>query len=197
MPVQPVESDIGPVRVAAWHRADAPAEALAREWLASRLGLDAASLALARDAHGRPRLDRPGRDCNWSHSGPWLLVALGEGVRVGVDVEVLRPRPKAVEVARRYFAPGEADRLASLDGPERDAAFLRLWCAKEAVLKAHGRGLVYGLHRVEVDGFHDALGALRVAAADGEAGPAGAWTLNALPLDGAVAAVAWRASDDA
>lgn len=195
MPVQPVESETGPVRVAAWHRADGPAEATARAWLASRLAVEPAELPLARDARGRPCLDRPGWDCNWSHGGPWLLVALGAGVRVGVDVEVLRPRPKALEVARRYFAPDEAERLAALDGPARDAAFLRLWCAKEAVLKAHGRGLVYGLHRVVVEGFDTGDDALRVASVEGEAGPAAAWRLRALALDGAVAALAWRGTD--
>src|SRR5690606_20027130 len=44
--------------------------------------------------------------------------------------------------------PAEADWLAAC-GPEvvsRD--FLRLWCAKEAVLKAHGRGLAFGLDRL-------------------------------------------------
>ena len=192
MPVQPLQFEFGPVRVAAWRQAPGPAVDTVRAWLAQRLDVEASTLILARDVHGRPVLGRPGWDCNWSHSGPWLVAALGEGVRVGVDVERLRPRPKALEVARRYFDPREAGTLAGLDPPARDAAFLRLWCAKEAVLKAHGRGLVYGLDRIVFAGFDTAHMAPCLLEAEGEAGPAASWALGSITLDGAVAVAAWR-----
>jgi phosphopantetheinyl transferase len=49
---------------------------------------------LRRDAHGRPRLDGALRafDVSWSHSGEGLLIALGEGVDVGADLERARLR---------------------------------------------------------------------------------------------------------
>ena len=40
--------------------------------------------------------------------------------------------------------------LAALPAAERSTAFLELWTAKEAVLKATGRGIAFGLHRLQV-----------------------------------------------
>ncbi|TCZ82231.1 4'-phosphopantetheinyl transferase superfamily protein [Lysobacter sp. N42] len=190
MPVPLHDLAVGPVRLALLPHAGGRGESAARAWLAAGLGLAPDALALPRDAHGRPALGRPGRDCNWSHSGDRLLVALAEGARVGVDLELRRPRPKALEIARRYFHPQEAVRLAALDGREREAAFLRLWCAKEAVLKAHGRGLAHGLGRFGIAGFEEAGAPLRLAVDDGALGRG--WRLRAFDWPEAIAVVAWR-----
>lgn len=186
----PREFAVGPVRLGLLPHAGGRGEPAARAWLAARLGLPPAALALGRDAHGRPALGRAGQDCNWSHSGDRLLVALADGARVGVDLERRRPRPRALELARRYFHPGEAAALAALPADVRDAAFLRLWCAKEALLKAHGRGLAHGLARFEVAGFADAGGRLHVQADDGGLGAG--WQLAAFDWPEALAVVAWR-----
>ncbi|MFS8064233.1 MAG: 4'-phosphopantetheinyl transferase family protein, partial [Luteimonas sp.] len=136
----------------AWHphRAGVAAETVARAWLAGQLDCNAARLPLVRDAHGRPRLRAPLTACDisWSHSGEGLLVALGRDMDVGIDLERLRLRPRALAVAERYFTAGELAWLQAQVADIRDEAFLRLWCAKEAVLKAHGRGLVFGLDRL-------------------------------------------------
>jgi len=61
---------------------------------------------------------------------------------VGVDVEhVGRMRE---ETARLTFTPGEQALLASIPNARREDWPLRLWCAKEAVAKALGRGAVGG-----------------------------------------------------
>lgn len=169
-----------------------PAEQLAQDWLAAQLGIERDTLALARDAHGRPRLAPPlaGRDVSWSHSGDRLLLALAEGVDVGADLERLRPRARVLEVAQRFFAPSESAWLHAQDAGIRDLAFVRLWCAKEAVLKAHGRGIAFGLHRFEV-GERD--GAMQVLDADPGLGPVARWSLREFePLPGYRAALAWR-----
>jgi 4'-phosphopantetheinyl transferase len=183
---------VGPVRCA-WgpHRHGTPAEPLARPWLAAALGVPAATLGLARDEHGRPRLAAPGFDASWSHSGERLLVALGAGVRVGADLELLRPRPRALALAGRFFTPAEAAALAALPAAALEPAFVRLWCAKEAVLKAHGRGLAFGLDRLE---FRREGEGWRLAACDPELGAPGDWTLHAFaPMPGYLATLAWRA----
>lgn len=185
---------LGPVRLARLPHAGGRGEPAARAWLGACLGVAPQALELARDAQGRPALGLPGHDCNWSHSGAHLVVALAVGARVGVDVEVRRVRPKALEIARRYFHPQEAAVLAGLPAPQRDAAFLRLWCAKEAVLKGHGRGLAFGLDRFRIAGF-EGDAPLHVAQADAALG--GDWTLHALEWADALAVVAWRSQDPA
>ncbi|HEY5850188.1 MAG TPA: 4'-phosphopantetheinyl transferase superfamily protein [Lysobacter sp.] len=179
----------------AWrpHLPRQPAEPLARNWLAAELGVPAAALPLARDPRGRPRLggELAGWDCNWSHSGDGLLIALGEGVHVGIDLERLRPRARALELARRYFTVAEVDWLhAAPSAAVRDHAFLRLWCAKEAVLKAHGHGISFGLDRLR---FEDEGGDLRLVACDPALGSPLDWQLQELqPAQDYLGALAWR-----
>src|SRR3546814_15306157 len=71
---------------------------------------------------------------------------------------------------------------------------VRLWCAKEAVLKAHGRGLAFGLDRLEF--------ALRgddwaLMACDPALGRPSDWTLHAFtPMPGYLDSLAWRRSEE-
>ncbi|HET6434243.1 MAG TPA: 4'-phosphopantetheinyl transferase superfamily protein [Xanthomonadaceae bacterium] len=165
---------------------DVPAQAQLEPWLATRLG----TVALARDARGRPRLAEGDADVNWSHSGDLLLVALARGGQVGVDVERERPRARAVALARRFFAPAEADWLQALPAAAREVAFVRLWCAKEALLKAHGHGLSFGLHKAV---FGERDGVLHLLECDALLGAPEAWFLREwAPAPGYRAALAWR-----
>lgn len=178
----------------AWlaHRPGAAAEPLARAWLATQLNCPVERLPLSRDALGRPRLHPPlaAYDTNWSHSGEGLLLALGRDVELGIDLERERPRPRALALAKRYFAAIEAAWLQAHAGAGRDRAFLRLWCAKEAVLKAHGRGLGFGLDKLA---FEDRDGALVLIACDPALGAPADWQLREFaPQPGYRAALAWR-----
>lgn len=174
-----------------------PAEPLARDWLGGQLHWPGDALPIHRDSRGRPQLGAPLEtyDCNWSHSGGGLLVVLGHGLQVGVDLEWRRPRTRALELARRYFTAAEADWLDALGEVVREDAFLRLWCAKEAVLKAHGHGLAFGLDRLEFGPPPGApTGALRLRACDPALGRPQEWALQELaPAPGFLGALAWRA----
>lgn len=127
--------------------------------LGAYLGKPASDVALALDTHGKPQLadrDRGGTDgqrleFNWSHSGDYALVALARGLALGVDIELLDKNLRSIEIARRFFDPAEADVIATLAPPARKRAFIGLWCAKEAVLKAAGEGLSFGLARLAFD----------------------------------------------
>jgi 4'-phosphopantetheinyl transferase len=169
-----------------------PAEPAVRAWLGDWLAIPPEAVVLSRDGRGRPRLDHAALDVNWSHSGDGLLAACGPGLRVGVDLERQHPRPRALDLARRFFAPPEQAWLAAQSDAARETAFLRLWCAKEAVLKAHGHGLSFGLHRLV---FAEVDGALHLVETDPALGDAADWTLREfVPHAGYRAALAWRAA---
>ncbi|MDI9238238.1 4'-phosphopantetheinyl transferase superfamily protein [Lysobacter sp. LF1] len=182
----------------AWcpHPPRAPAEPLARGWLAGELSLSPADLPLERDVRGRPRLGGAlsDWDCNWSHSGDGLLIALGHRVQVGIDLERIRPRGRALELAQRFFTGPELAWLhAAPSTAVRDHGFLRLWCAKEALLKAHGHGISFGLHRLR---FAEQDGVLRLAECDPALGHAEDWSLQELrPEPDYLGALAWRRTD--
>lgn len=194
MPVQQTdESRAAPAwRWLPWQTGDS-AEDAAREWLAPQLDLPRDLLVLARDPHGRPRLAPGyGADVGWSHSGAGLLLAFGRGMALGVDMERMHARPRAVELARRYFDPREVDWLQARDEATRPTAFLRLWCAKEAVLKAHGRGLSFGLHRLV---FEQRGEQLVLTETDPALGAPAEWRLQEFtPHPDYLAALAWKPS---
>lgn len=192
--MEPAFTQTDAARLPRWtwrdHARGTPAEPLVRDWLAAVLEVPAAAIELHRDTLGRPRLTGAlqGWDVSWSHSGEGLLIALGDQVDVGVDLERARPRPRALELAERFFHSTEHDWLRGLPEPDRNEAFLRLWCAKEAVLKAHGRGIAYGLDKF---GLADLEGGL--AMTHPHAGLGGPWSVHEwAPRPGYRAALAWR-----
>lgn len=148
---------------------------------------------IARGAQGKPFApDLPDLQFNLSHAGADVLLAFARGEPLGVDLERVDRRVAVDAIAARHFAPAEAAALARLaPGPRRDA-FLQLWTHKEAVLKALGEGLSYGLQRVEFELDADgAAGALLGSLA--RKGARSDWQLHRLaPAPGLVGALAWR-----
>ena len=70
-------------------------------------------------------------------------------------------------------------------------AFTRLWCAKEAVLKAHGRGLSFGLEKLQF--ALDGDGPPRLVACDPALGAPADWRLHAwTPVPGYLATLACK-----
>ena len=172
------------------HSRGEPATPLVRAWLSEEFSVPVAAVPLERDPRGRPRLggDLHAFDVSWSHSGEGLLIALGKGVDLGVDLERARPRPRALELAERFFHAAEHAWLRDLPEPDRNEAFLRLWCAKEAVVKAHGRGIAFGLDKF---GLSELDGGLGMAHVHPELG--GPWSVHEwAPRPGYRAAMAWR-----
>ena len=162
-----------------------------RSVLGAYLGIAADRVTMINGEYGRPALadaHDPSLGFNWSHSGNQALIAVGRWITPGIDLEQCRVRPRALEIARRYFSTEETAALVSLPTAARDAAFLDMWTAKEAVLKALGRGLAFGLDRLSIASTADRLILQRL---DGD--DADAWQLQRLAVDTTlVAALAWR-----
>lgn len=163
--------------------------------LAGYIDAPHAGLVIEPDEFGKPHIvgaHAASVQFNLSHSGTSLIVALAREQAVGVDIEDgLRDRPW-LALAERYFAPAEYARLARVPEAELGARFIELWSCKEAVLKALGRGIAFGLHRLRFE--WDGRGQLdRLDGIDAEAGDAAEWRVVRLaPAADAVGALAWR-----
>jgi 4'-phosphopantetheinyl transferase len=162
-----------------------------RALLSVYLGLPAETVVLVDGEHGRPELAPPWNQLlqfNWSHSGGKAVIAVARGIAPGIDIEQVRPRPRAMELAERFFHPDEIKALRALDVSKREYRFLELWTGKEAVLKALGRGVAFGLHRLRLSMLQDAPGLVWL---DGD--DAIAWQFRRLDIDADhVASLAWR-----
>ncbi|HEU4664337.1 MAG TPA: 4'-phosphopantetheinyl transferase superfamily protein [Dokdonella sp.] len=153
----------------------------------------AAVPAIEAGEHGKPFVPSlPWLDFNLSHAGSLVAIAFARDQAIGIDIEPLDRRVSTDGIAARFFGPREAAALGRTGAHLRQVAFLRLWTHKEAVLKALGDGLGFGLHRIEFElsreGHVERL--LDVAA---EAGRPAEWQLHAFdPAVGVVGCLAWR-----
>lgn len=116
-----------------------------RELLSKRTGVPAAELQFSEGPFGKPALSSELRCAfNMSHSDDVALVAMADAAEageIGVDVEMLRPMPDAVALARQNFSASECAELAATPPADQALAFLLGWTRKEACLKAIGSGL--------------------------------------------------------
>ena len=119
--------------IAMWLLPHAPrqrGEPQARESLAHTLGFAPETLPITRDAQGRPHFIAPLHhlETGWSHSGEALLLALGEDIELGVDIDQLAgfavAGPEMAVVEHQAGVPGVAKPFREgvephlLDGPQ-------------------------------------------------------------------------------
>lgn len=95
-------------------------------------------------------LDFPKLNLSFSSSGTVFLAVASESCEVGVDLEKMRLVENAAALAARFFTLPEALAVRSAQPADRDSVFLRIWTAKEAGLKAVGKGIESGLHNIAV-----------------------------------------------
>lgn len=131
--------------------------------MSAQLGIPPGAVQLERLPGGKPVVaNAPDLHVNLAHSDTLAVVAVSTLSPVGVDVERLRPVGEALIATA--CTPGESDRLRGRAPAEREREFLQLWTAKEAFLKACGRGLsvepamvdalaVLDVGRAELDGY--------------------------------------------
>jgi len=111
--------------------------------LGCHLGLPPEAVPISLSPHGKPECVSPGSDSAFSlsRSGDLILVAMGRGRPVGVDVEYVGRNVPVLQLARRFLAAEEADTIASMRNEGRHRLFFEIWVRKEAYLKALGLGL--------------------------------------------------------
>lgn len=129
--------------------------AVLRFLLSRYLSLAPPAIPLIVEPGGRPAVDpAAGVSLRFSvaHTGPLALYAFVADRGVGVDVERVRREMPFGRLAARFFAPPEAEALATLPEVIVPAAFFACWTRKEAIFKAWGgtTGLVPALKRFAV-----------------------------------------------
>jgi len=117
-------------------------------------GIPAARLTFSRSALGKPQ-PAPATGLshirfNVSHSKDWLAFAVGNRLKVGVDLEYIDENFPAEEIATRFFTAKETAAIHDASAPQRNRLFFDIWVRKEAYLKAVGRGLLQQLNSFEV-----------------------------------------------
>jgi len=87
---------------------------------------------------GRPYFPGGKEDFNVSHSGALTAVSLvsGEKLRVGCDVELVKPRPGISRIAEEFFPAQERDYVIASE--KSQTAFFEVWTLKECYLKLRG-----------------------------------------------------------
>ncbi len=151
-----------------------------RSILGEVVGASPSALRFELGPHGKPSL--PGKGAphfNLSHSHTEALLAVCADRVVGVDIERVRPDAATEAVAATVFSTRERKALASADDPV--TTFFRTWVAKEAYIKAHGRGLSMPLHQFDIavaPGQPLSIAATRDGAGDGSR-----WWIEALDTE--------------
>lgn len=122
--------------------------AMQRQLLASYVGGHPSEIQFGIVAMGKPTLSKPneiGLQFNTTHSGSLVVIAVTKNRDVGVDVEQLRPVPRALKVAKRCYSSAEYAKLLEVEGEDLDRAFLSIWVSREGTAKARGDSVWRGL----------------------------------------------------
>jgi 4'-phosphopantetheinyl transferase len=111
------------------------------------------SLRFEYDTGGKPKLGEPHRaiEFNVSHSREIALIALARNIAVGIDVEAVRDDFIVGDVARVAFSTRELERFQAMPSGKQRLEIFRIWTAKEAYLKASGKGLSVAPNSLEAD----------------------------------------------
>lgn len=155
------------------------------------LDMKPGEIEFALDPTGKPFISNRALEVNVSHSGDWVLAAFAAHGDIGIDVERRRVDLDVLELANAVFSPWERETLAEFAPAVRQRLFFDVWTRKEAVIKADGAGVSFGLPRFDVEFQPGRPPAVRRLAG----GDPTDWTMWALDgFRGHAAALAARAS---
>lgn len=131
-----------------------------RHILGGCLGVDPQTLEWSCNGRGKPRLigslEDEGLVFNVSHSADRALIAVGNDLPIGVDIEKVRPRQSLERLAKVIMTPREQSIWITEESLEtRTASLIATWASKEALLKATGLGIGGGLTSLEIQSGFD------------------------------------------
>ncbi|NNE39194.1 MAG: 4'-phosphopantetheinyl transferase superfamily protein, partial [Gammaproteobacteria bacterium] len=115
---------------------------------------DPRQIGIAYTSSGMPLLDH-----NWSHtnitfnvshSHDLAIIAVSIRNIIGIDIEKVRQDIEYEKLAKRFFSETEHKLILEYEITSRLDAFFATWTRKEALVKATGIGIAYGLSKFDV-----------------------------------------------
>jgi phosphopantetheine--protein transferase-like protein len=159
-------------RKTAWLLGRVAAKDAIRRFVKSNYGmaLHPADIEIAQDGYGQPLVRGVWtEECaqvpviSLAHTASIAVAIAGHDGQcrgIGVDIEPLERRQEGFESVA--FMPEERSLLTSLDALSQEEWLLRLWCAKEAVAKALGRGMMGGTGGLRVQALDACTGIVKI-----------------------------------
>ena len=125
-----------------------------RAMLCRRHGCENGQLAFETARHGKPFATVDGMrvpdSFNVSHSGCHGLIAFAPAGRLGVDIEERVAHRNLDLLVETVLGEQEQALLARTRGDARTHLFFKLWTMKEALIKAHGKGMALDPSRLQI-----------------------------------------------
>ncbi len=124
---------------------------LTRKILAKYLGLHAKAIPIIRAEFEKPHLAPPYQNFqfNLSHTKTYFALAITKDTPIGIDIESMSKKTDILAISKRFFHPEEHEQVLKADNQED--CFYRIWTQKEALVKAIGSGISFGLENFCVD----------------------------------------------
>jgi len=118
------------------------------------LKTDPRQIGIAYTSSGMPLLDHTWSHTditfNVSHSHDQAIIAVSIKNIIGIDIEKVRIDIEYEKLAKRFFSEIEHKQIMEIEDTLRLDAFFATWTRKEALVKATGTGIAYGLNKFDV-----------------------------------------------
>ena len=125
--------------------------AILKQILARYQDIKAEHIGFDQGQYGKPFLsgqhEGEGLVFNVSHCADKLAVVIGTEQQLGVDIEQHKTMASMSGLVNKCFAESEVQFWRGLSESEQTSAFFDIWTAKEAFVKATGRGIALGLNQ--------------------------------------------------
>jgi 4'-phosphopantetheinyl transferase len=121
--------------------------------LAGLLDISPGDVKFEYNAHGKPQLSACHRSTlqfNVSHSADWGVFAFTRSTPVGVDIEIPRSSTVFLSLESQVLNEAESAAIKHLTPNEREHQIKLAWVAKEALMKAIGIGIGFGMRHVSL-----------------------------------------------
>ena len=130
------------------------ARGILRIILAGYLGMKPHEIRFEYTPFGKPQVaeknDNESIHFNLSQSENVVLYAITLNRNIGIDVERIKDSIDVVQVANRFFSPGEINALKRCNRENLAEIFFQYWTRKEALIKAMGKGVSFPLEQIDV-----------------------------------------------